>query len=60
MTPPRGKRLIGGPLTVSTLCFGTGYMGGSIPAGARMLTRVYDLGVTVGRLRNASARGAGR
>jgi len=48
MTPPRGKRLIGGPLTVSTLCFGTGYMGGSIPAGARMLTRVYDLGVTVG------------
>lgn len=33
-------------LTVSTLCFGTGYLGGSIPAGARLLTRAYDLGVT--------------
>src|SRR3989475_9067889 len=33
-------------LTVSTLCFGTGYMGGSVAAGARLLTRAYDLGVT--------------
>ncbi len=33
-------------LTVSTLCFGTGYMGGSIATGARLLTRAYDLGVT--------------
>lgn len=33
-------------LTVSTLCFGTGYMGGSVVAGARLLTRAYDLGVT--------------
>ena len=33
-------------LTVSTLCFGTGYLGGPIPAGARLLTRAYDLGVT--------------
>ena len=33
-------------LTVSTLCFGTGYLGGSIPTGARLLTRAYDLGVT--------------
>ncbi|MBI2878202.1 MAG: aldo/keto reductase [Candidatus Rokubacteria bacterium] len=33
-------------LTVSTLCFGTGYMGGSVAAGARLLSRAYDLGVT--------------
>src|SRR2546427_5280720 len=33
-------------LTVSTLCFGTGYMGGSVASGARLLTRAYDLGVT--------------
>ncbi len=33
-------------MTVSTLCFGTGYMAGAIPAGARLLTRAYDLGVT--------------
>src|SRR3989442_4783170 len=33
-------------LTVSTLCFGTGYMGGSVAAGARLLTRAYDLGIT--------------
>src|SRR3989442_4436650 len=29
-----------------SLCFGTGYMGGSVAAGARLLTRAYDLGVT--------------
>lgn len=33
-------------LSVSTLCFGTGYLGGSVTAGARLLTRAYDLGVT--------------
>src|SRR3989442_2758256 len=33
-------------LTVSTLCFGTGYMGGSVASGARLLTLAYDLGVT--------------
>jgi aryl-alcohol dehydrogenase-like predicted oxidoreductase len=33
-------------LSVSSLCFGTGYMGGSIPAGVRLLTRAYELGVT--------------
>ena len=33
-------------LTVSTLCFGTGYLSGSTAAGARLLTRAYDLGVT--------------
>lgn len=33
-------------LRVSTLCFGTGYLGGSAAAGARLLTRAYDLGVT--------------
>jgi aryl-alcohol dehydrogenase-like predicted oxidoreductase len=33
-------------LTVSTLCFGTGYLGGSATAGARLLARAYDLGVT--------------
>ena len=33
-------------LTVSTLCFGTGYLGGSPAAGARLLARAYDLGVT--------------
>ena len=33
-------------LTVSTLCFGTGYLGGAVAAGARLLTRAYDLGVT--------------
>jgi aryl-alcohol dehydrogenase-like predicted oxidoreductase len=33
-------------LTVSTLCFGTGYLAGPVPAGARLLTRAYDLGVT--------------
>ena len=33
-------------LTVSTLCFGTGYLGGSPAAGARLLGRAYDLGVT--------------
>jgi aryl-alcohol dehydrogenase-like predicted oxidoreductase len=33
-------------LTVSSLCFGTGYLGGSVAAGARLLTRAYDLGVT--------------
>src|SRR2546427_9470697 len=33
-------------LTVSTLCFGTGYMGGSVASGARLLTRAYDLGIT--------------
>lgn len=33
-------------LTVSTLCFGTGYLGGPVAAGARLLTRAYDLGVT--------------
>ncbi len=33
-------------LTVSTLCFGTGYLGGSAAAGARLLTRAHDLGVT--------------
>ena len=33
-------------LTVSTLCFGTGYMGGPVAAGARLLTRAYELGVT--------------
>jgi len=39
--------LLGGTgLRVSTLCFGTGYMGGPAVAGARLLTRAYDLGVT--------------
>jgi aryl-alcohol dehydrogenase-like predicted oxidoreductase len=33
-------------LTVSTFCLGTGYMGGSIASGARLLARAYDLGVT--------------
>src|SRR3990172_4078558 len=33
-------------LTVSTLCFGTGYLGGSPAAGARLLGRAYELGVT--------------
>jgi aryl-alcohol dehydrogenase-like predicted oxidoreductase len=33
-------------LSVSSLCFGTGYMGGSIPAGVRLLTRAFELGVT--------------
>jgi aryl-alcohol dehydrogenase-like predicted oxidoreductase len=33
-------------LRVSTLCFGTGYMGGSVSAGARLMARAYDLGVT--------------
>lgn len=33
-------------LTVSTLCFGTGYLGGSVAAGARLLAQAYDLGVT--------------
>jgi len=33
-------------LTVSTLCFGTGYLGGSAAAGARLLARAYDLGIT--------------
>src|SRR2546421_11628334 len=33
-------------LTVSTLCFGTGYMGGSVAPGVRLLTRAYDLGIT--------------
>lgn len=33
-------------LTVSTLCFGTGYMSGPVAAGARLLTRAYELGVT--------------
>ena len=33
-------------LTVSTLCFGTGYLGGPVGAGARLLARAYDLGVT--------------
>src|SRR2546428_8951861 len=35
-------------LTVSTLCFGTGYMGGSVASGTRLLTRAYDLGITFG------------
>jgi aryl-alcohol dehydrogenase-like predicted oxidoreductase len=33
-------------LTVSTLCFGTGYLSGPVGAGARLLTRAYELGVT--------------
>src|SRR5712692_11086817 len=33
-------------LTVSSLCFGTGYMSGSVTAGARLLVRAYELGVT--------------
>jgi len=33
-------------LTVSTLCFGTGYMGGPVAEGARLLARAYELGVT--------------
>jgi len=33
-------------LTASTLCFGTGYMGGPVAEGARLLTRAYELGVT--------------
>src|SRR6266545_1895539 len=33
-------------LTVSTLCFGTGYMAGAVSAGARLLARAYELGVT--------------
>lgn len=33
-------------LTVSSLCFGTGYMSGSVTAGARLLTQAYGLGVT--------------
>ena len=33
-------------LTVSSLCFGTGYLSGSTAAGARLLTRAYDLGVS--------------
>jgi aryl-alcohol dehydrogenase-like predicted oxidoreductase len=33
-------------LTVSTLCFGAGYLGGSAVAGARLLTRALELGVT--------------
>ena len=33
-------------LTVSTLCFGTGYLSGSAAAGARLLARACDLGVT--------------
>lgn len=33
-------------LTVSTLCFGTGYLSGPVVAGARLLTRAYELGVT--------------
>ena len=32
-------------LRVSTLCFGTGYLSGPIGAGARLLTRAYELGV---------------
>jgi aryl-alcohol dehydrogenase-like predicted oxidoreductase len=32
-------------LTVSTLCFGTGYMSGPVAGGARLLARAYDLGV---------------
>ena len=33
-------------LIVSTLCFGTGYLSGSVTPGARLLARAYDLGVT--------------
>lgn len=33
-------------LEVSTLCFGTGYLGGPVATGARLLLRAYDLGVT--------------
>ena len=33
-------------LTVSTLCFGTGYMGGPVAEGARLLARAYELGAT--------------
>lgn len=33
-------------LTVSSLCFGTGYLSGPVAPGARLLTRAYDLGVT--------------
>lgn len=33
-------------LLVSRLCFGTGYLSGPVTAGARLLTRAYDLGVT--------------
>lgn len=33
-------------LTVSTLCLGTGYLSGPVPAGVRLLARAYDLGVT--------------
>jgi aryl-alcohol dehydrogenase-like predicted oxidoreductase len=32
-------------ITVSTLCFGTGYLGGSVTAGARLLIRAYQLGI---------------
>jgi uncharacterized protein len=45
---PRGTRVLLGRtgLRVSTLCFGTGYLSGSSAAGARLLTRAYDLGIT--------------
>jgi aryl-alcohol dehydrogenase-like predicted oxidoreductase len=43
----RERRTLGRTgLTVSTLCFGTGYLGGSAAAGARLLARAYDRGVT--------------
>lgn len=33
-------------LAVSTLCFGTGYLDGPVVAGARLLVRAWELGVT--------------
>jgi aryl-alcohol dehydrogenase-like predicted oxidoreductase len=33
-------------LRVSTLCFGTGYLAGPVAAGARLLVRAWELGVT--------------
>jgi aryl-alcohol dehydrogenase-like predicted oxidoreductase len=39
-------KLGGTGLRVSTLCFGTGYLSGSVSAGARLLAQAYDLGVT--------------
>jgi aryl-alcohol dehydrogenase-like predicted oxidoreductase len=33
-------------LTVSTLCFGTGYMTGSVTAGARLLVKAHELGIS--------------
>lgn len=47
MSPGRATARLGRTgLTVSTLCFGTGYLSGPVAAGARLLARAHDLGVT--------------